>query len=142
MSVPTTTAATASPPRGLNVALWIAQVLLAAAFLMAGSMKLTQPIADLGVKMAWVYAVPAGLVRFIGASELLGGIGVILPALTRIKPGLTSLAAGGLVVVMLLAAAFHVSRGEISMMPPSLVLGALAAFVAWGRYKKVPITHR
>jgi DoxX-like family len=82
------------------------------------------------------------LVRFIGASELLGAIGLVLAAVTRSKPVLTALAAAGLVIVMVLAAGFHVSRGELQMLPPSLVLGAFAAFVAWGRFKKAPIAPR
>jgi uncharacterized membrane protein YphA (DoxX/SURF4 family) len=124
----------------LNIGLWTAQILLAVAFGMAGVMKVATPIAELGVKMAWVTVVPAGLVRFIGASEFLGAVGVLLPAATRIKPGLTALAATGLLLVMVLAAGFHVSRGEWQMLPPSLILGALAAFVAWGRFKASPIT--
>ena len=133
---------TASPSKGLHIALWVVQGLLAAAYLMAGSMKLTQPIADLAVKMNWVNHTPAGLVRFIGAAELTGMLGLILPSVTRIKPVLTPLAAGALVVVMAMAAAFHVYIGEPQMMVPSLVLGALAAFVAWGRFKKAPIQPR
>jgi len=126
----------------VNIALWIAQLLLAAAFGMAGLMKSTQPIATLGQSMGWVNAVPPALVRFIGISELAGAIGVVLPALTRIKPGLTPLAAGGLLLVMLFAAAFHTSRGELSALPINMVLGALAGFVAWGRIKKAPIAPR
>jgi len=83
----------------LNVAVWIVQVLLAVGFGMAGVMKSTAPIADLSAKMPWVSAVPEALVRFIGVSELVGAVGLILPAATRIRPGLTALAAAGLVVV-------------------------------------------
>jgi putative oxidoreductase len=80
------------------------------------------------------------MVRFIGACELAGAVGLILPAATRIRPMLTPLAASGLVVVMLLAMAFHISRGEAAQaLPINLTLGALAAFVAWGRFRKAPI---
>ena len=141
----TTTASThtaSQPRRGLRIALWVAQVLLAVAFGMSGLMKLSTPIADLAAQMAWVGSVPAALVRFIGAAELAGAIGLILPALTRIQPRLTALAAVGLIVVMVLASIVHVSRGEFGMLPVNVVLGALAAFVAWGRSKAAPIAPR
>ena len=124
--------------RGLRIALWVAQVLLAAAFGMSGLMKLSTPIADLAAQMAWVASVPPALVRFIGAAELAGAIGLILPALARIQPRLTTLAAVGLIVVMVLASIVHATRGEFGMLPVNLVLGALAAFVAWGRSKAAP----
>jgi hypothetical protein len=92
--------------------------------------------------MPWTAEVGAGMVRFIGISELLGGLGLVLPSLTRIQPRLTALAALGLVVVMVLAAGFHVTRGEFQHVPMNLVLGGLAAFVAWGRAMKAPISPR
>jgi len=73
------------PSKALHISLWIAQVILAAMFLMAGVMKSTQPIEQLGASMSWVNDFSAGMVRFIGISELLGGIGLLLPALLRIK---------------------------------------------------------
>jgi hypothetical protein len=112
---------------------------LALAFGFAGFMKLTQPIASLAHGMPWTQVVPAALVRFIGASELLGAIGLVLPSITRILPRLSALAGLGLTVVMVLAMAFHVSRGEMYGIPPTLVLGLLSAFVAWGRFRKAPI---
>ncbi|HYC31232.1 MAG TPA: DoxX family protein [Gemmatimonadales bacterium] len=134
--------AAARRSRALHISLWIVQVLLAAAFLMAGTMKLSQPIDALAPQMPWVTAVPAALVRFIGAAELAGALGLLLPSLTRLQPRLTALAALGLVAVMVLASAFHLSRGEGAMVPMNLVLAALAAFVAWGRGKAAPITPR
>lgn len=134
--------ATARPSRTLHIALWVAQVLLAAMFLMSGGMKLSQPISALGAQMPWVTSVPAALVRFIGAAEIAGALGLLLPSLTRIQPRLTAVAALGLVAVMLLASAFHLSRGEGAMVPMNLVLAALAAFVAWGRGKAAPIAPR
>jgi putative oxidoreductase len=86
--------------------------------------------------------VPRWLVRFIGTSELLGALGLILPAAMRIKPVLTGFAALGLLTIMVLAALFHASRGEFGMLRVNSVLGALAAFVAWGRLKKAPIPAR
>jgi putative oxidoreductase len=126
----------------LQWSLWTVQALLALAFVMAGSMKATTPYAELATKMAWVGAVPEGLVRFIGIAELLGGIGLVVPAVTRIRPSLTALAGAGLALVMLLASFFHLSRGEAGAVPVNLVLGGLAAFVAWGRWKKAPIVAR
>lgn len=85
---------------------------------------------------------PIALIRFIGAAEVAGGLGVLLPSALRIRPSLTPLAAWGLVVVMVLAAGFHMSRGEWSSVPTNVVLGALAAFVAWGRTRPAPIAPR
>jgi putative oxidoreductase len=126
----------------LPVALWIAQLVLAAMFGMAGVMKLTAPIAVLAQNMVWPGDVPAALVRVIGASELSGALGLLLPSLTRIKPALTPLAAAGLAVIMLLAAIFHIARGEGQMVPVNVALGAVAAFVAWGRLTRARIAPR
>jgi len=126
----------------LRASLWGAQLLLALVFVLSGSMKSTAPYEELATKMAWVSAVPEGLVRFIGISELLGGIGLVAPAILRIRPGLTALAGAGLALIMLLASLFHLSRGERAAVPINLVLGSLAAFVAWARWKKAPIPRR
>jgi uncharacterized membrane protein YphA (DoxX/SURF4 family) len=129
------------PTKGWNIGLWIGQVLLALPFGLAGVMKTFTPIDELGQKIPWVSELP-NLVRFIGISELLGAIGLILPAATRVRPVLTPLAAVGLAVVMVLAAGFHVLRGELHALPVNVVLGGLAVFVAWGRFRKVPIEPR
>jgi uncharacterized membrane protein YphA (DoxX/SURF4 family) len=122
----------------MNIALWISQVLLAAAFILAGVMKTFRPIDALAPRMSWVAAVPPWLVRFIGAAELLGGIGLLVPALTGIAPWLTPLAAAALALVMLLALVFHVVRGEMNRLASSVVLGILAVFAAYGRFVLVP----
>jgi len=126
----------------LNISLWTVQALLAAMFGMAGISKATRPIAELAPQIPWTAEMSEGLVRFIGVSELAGAVGLLLPALTRVRPGLTPLAAAGLVTVMTLAAAFHATRGELGGIVVNVVLGGLAAFIAWGRYKKVPIEPR
>jgi putative oxidoreductase len=131
----------AAPRKGLHLGLWVAQVLLGLAFTMAGVMKTTQPIAELGKAMPWVNDLP-NLVRFIGLSELLGGIGMILPSATRIQPKLTGFAGVGLVTVMVLAAGFHVMHSEFQALPVNFVLGGLAAFVAWGRLQGAPIAPK
>jgi hypothetical protein len=132
----------ASKGKGMNAALWGAQGLLAALFLAAGLMKTTAPIEQLQANMPWVNGAMGPLVRFIGSTELLGALGLILPAATRIKPWLTPLAALGLATVMVLAAATHTARGEFPMIGINAVLGGLAAFVAWGRTRKAPIAPR
>ena len=130
------------PSKALHLGLWVVQGLLGAMFLAVGAMKATQPIAVLVDTLGWPAAVPAALVRVIGVAELLGALGLILPAATRVKPMLTPLAGVGLAMVMLLATIFHISHGELGALPIPLVLGGLAAFVAWGRAAKAPIAPR
>ncbi|MCP9237111.1 DoxX family protein [Lewinella sp. JB7] len=126
----------------LNIALWAAQILLAGMFILAGAMKSFQPIATLEESLPWVANTPSIVVRFIGISELLGGIGLLLPSILRIRSQLTGYAALGLVLVMLFAFVFHLSRGEYSSLGVNVVTGLLAGFIAWGRLKKVPIHPR
>src|SRR5512132_3186653 len=130
------------PSKALHVGLWVVQGLLGAMFLAVGTMKATQPIAVLADTLGWPAAVPVALVRVIGVAEFLGGLGLILPAATRIKPMLTPLAGVGLATVLLLATMFHISRGELGALPIPLVLEGLAAFVAWGRVATAPIAPR
>lgn len=125
--------------KALNISLWVAQGLLAAMFLMAGAMKSTQPIEQLATSLPWVTQVPSGLVRFIGISELLGAIGLILPSVLRIQPKLTVYAAFGIIAIMLFALIFHITKGEFSVIGINIILGLIAIFVAWGRTKKVPV---
>lgn len=126
----------------MNIATWIIQVLLGVLFLLAGSMKAFTPIAELGAaeNMGWVNAVPAWMVKLAAFSEILGGLGLILPSALRIQPKLTVYAAYGLVLVMVFAAILHISRGEPFI--PNIVLGGLAGFVAWSRTSKVPIAPK
>lgn len=118
----------------MNTALWSVQILLALAFAAAGAMKATQPLDALASKMKWVPDTPPALVRFIGLSELLGAIGLVAPTALGILPVLTPIAALCLVVVMVLAARTHLRLGELPGVGVNLVLGLLAAFVAWGRF--------
>lgn len=128
--------------RGLRVALWIVQVLLAAFFLMAGVTKGIRPLSDITVMIPWVPDVPPALTRFIGWAEIAGGLGLILPAATRIAPWLTPLAAAGLGTIMVLAIGFHLMRGEANVIGTHIIVVALAAFVAWGRWRRAPIAPR
>jgi len=132
---------TQTPNKALNIGLWIVQVLLGLMFLAAGALKASMPIADIAAMegMSWVAETPAALVKFIGISEILGGLGLILPSALRIKPNLTVLAAIGLIIIMVLAAGFHASRGEFPAIGNNVFMLALAAFVAWGRSKKAVI---
>ena len=126
-----------------NIGLWIAQIVLAAVYVMAGFMKLSQPI-DALVASGMTYAgdYPELLTRFIGTMEVLGAIGIILPAATRIMPKLTPLAALGFSVIQILAIGLHSTRGEFQVLPVNLVLLALSLFVLWGRTRKAPIAPR
>ena len=139
-----TTEAFSAPRRNwLNIGLWVAQVLLAIAYLAAGSMKLFTPIDALGAMMAYVPTMPELFIRFVGLMEILGAIGLILPSVTRRLPVLTPVAAFGLAVVQVAAIILHATRGETAMsLPANLVLLALSLFIIWGRTKKAPIAAR
>jgi uncharacterized membrane protein len=122
----------------MGVALWVTQGLLAVAFLMAGATKLAQPKEKLAKNMAWVEDFSQSAVRLIGAVEVLGAIGVVLPALTGILSWLTPLAALGLAVTMVGAILTHLRRGERSALVPPVVLLVPAAFVVYGRFFILP----
>jgi DoxX-like family len=138
----TTTLAPARPATALRIGLWIAQVLLFVAFGGAGLVKLLTPIPQLAAMMPWAGDHSEAFVRMIGLIDLAGGLGILLPALTRIMPRLTVLAALGCVTLQIFAIVFHVSRGEAVVTPLNLVLLALAVFVLWGRSRKAPILPR
>lgn len=124
--------------KALHITLWIAQVLLAIGFGLAGFMKVTAPIEQLEQSgMTFVNDYGAGMVRFIGISEILGALGLILPAALRIKPILTPIAAVGLSIIMILATIYHISNHEPIV--GALVFLALTSFIAWGRFSKAPI---
>ena len=123
----------------MNEILWIVQILLGLAFLMAGAMKATQPRTKLAQNMGWVNDFSDTQVRIIGVLEFLAGVGLILPMLTNILPVLTPLAALGLVLTMIGAIITHIRRGEYPMIAVNLVLLALAAFVAYGRFVALPV---
>ena len=123
----------------MNTAVWIVQVLLALAFFLAGLMKATQPRAKLAERMGWVEGFSPNIVKGIGTLEVLGAIGVILPALTGILPWLTPVAAVGLVLTMIGAILTHIRRREPSMIVVNGVLLAMAVFVAYARFVAVPV---
>jgi uncharacterized membrane protein YphA (DoxX/SURF4 family) len=121
----------------METIVWIAQGLLATAFLAAGSMKLMKSHAQLlemGDNMKWVEDFDPWHIKSIATAEVLGAIGLILPAALDIAPVLTPIAALGLGLTMLGAAATHVRRGELQALPANVVLLALATFVAIERF--------
>ena len=118
----------------MSYALWIVQGLLALLFLFAGGMKLVLPLDQLTGPVP----VPGLFLRFIGVVEVLGGLGLILPGLLGIRPGLTPLAAGGLVIIMIGATVITLVSGPVAPALIPLVVGLLAAFVAYGRWRLAP----
>ena len=122
----------------MTYVLWTVQALLAALFLFAGGMKLVLPLEALKGPIE----VPGWFLRFIGVMEVLGALGLILPGLLRIKPGLTPLAAAGLVIIMIGATALTLAVGQVGPALISLVVGLLAAFVAYGRWRVAPVVDR
>lgn len=120
----------------MNIALWVVQVLLAGMYGMAGGMKTFQPD---GVRknpqMTWAHDKQDGYIRFVGVSELLGALGMILPVLTGILPWLTPLAAVGLSIIQALAIfSVHLPKREYQVIPVNIVLLTLSVFVAYGRF--------
>lgn len=130
---------TKNSSKTMHISLWVAQILLAAMFLMSGFMKASMPIEKLSAMMPWTGGVPSALVRIIAVAELLGSIGLLLPSLLRIKPTLTIWAGLGLATIMLLAIPFHISRAETPMIGMNAMFMLMSLFVAWGRSKKAPI---
>jgi len=112
-------------------ALWIVQGLLAIIFLFSGGTKLVLPLEA----MTGPIPVPGLFLRFIGVAEVLGAIGLILPGVLRIRPGLTPLAAAGLVIIMIGATVLTLAGGAVALALIPLVVGVLAAFVAYGRWR-------
>ena len=126
------------PGKGLTIALWTAQVLLFLLFAGTGVWKLTTPVPALAAKFPWMGEVSPAFLRLTAVFDLLGGIGVLLPTLTRVKPGLTVLAALGCALLQLSAIVFHVARGEAANTPFNFLLVALSVFVLWGRRRPRP----
>ncbi len=138
-----TTAVASSPPSAtLKAGLWVAQTLIALSFGAAGVMKLAMPIAKLAAMLPWTGQVPETFVRALGLIDLLGGAGILLPSLTRIRPRLTLAAAIGCLLLQACAIVFHVARGELANTAPNYVFIALIVFIFWGRRSRAPIAPR
>ena len=118
----------------MNIALWIAQGLLTAMYLMAGIMKTFQTD-KVRTTMTWTQGRSDGFIRFVGIAELLGALGLILPLLTGILPWLTPIAAAGLAIIQLLAIfTEHLPKKEYNIIPMNVVLLGLSIFVGFGRW--------
>ncbi len=127
----------AEPSKALRISLWVVQGLLCVVFVGAGVWKLLTPIPKLAAMIPWAGQVPPAFLHAIGGIDLLGGLGILLPSLTRIKPGLTVLAALGCALLQVSAIVFHISRGEAANTPFNFVLVALSLFVFWGRRRVI-----
>ncbi len=125
----------------MNIALWVLQILMSLWFIGVGIIHFVVP-ESLPAAMSWMYELPTGLHYFSGTAEILGGLGLILPGLTKIQTRLTPLAGAGLVLVMIGAAVWHISRGEISNIIQNLVFAAIFAFIAYGRWRLVPLADK
>jgi uncharacterized membrane protein YphA (DoxX/SURF4 family) len=121
----------------MNIVLWILQVLLGLFFIFAGVMKFVMPVEEMTKQIP--VALPGIFLHFIGVCEILGGLGLILPGLFRIKPGLTPLAAAGLVIIMIGAVVIALVGGAIGPALYPLIIGLLLAFVAFARWRSVPL---
>ena len=133
-----------------NTVLWIVQALLGVTFLLSGASKFAMSADQMieATKASGSVLLPIPFVRFIGACEILGGIGVVVPWLTGIRPRLTPLAAAGLVIIMIGATVLNLMSAIPAVAIATAILGLLAAFVAYGRgsqrqtitSKRVPTT--
>lgn len=122
----------------MNIVLWIIQVLLALLFLFSGVMKLILPIEEMTKQMA----MPGLFLRFLGVAEVLGALGLILPGLFRIKTWLTPLAAVLLMIIVIGATVLTLMIGGGATAVIPLVTALLSAFVAYGRWRLAPLSHR
>lgn len=123
----------------MNIVLWIVAAVLAVAMLGAGGMKLARTRDQLReAGMAYVEDFSPGAIKTIGALEVAGAVGLVVPPLLGIAEWLAPLAALGLLLTMLGAVVVHVRRGETGQLMPPVVLGVLAAVVAWGRFGPYP----
>ncbi|WP_394826046.1 DoxX family protein [Pendulispora albinea] len=132
----------AKPSHSLHLGLWVVQALVSLIFTGTGLWKLFTPIPQLAAAIPWAGQVPEAFLYAIGVIDLCGGVGILLPALTRIKPGLTALAALGCAALQICAIVFHIARGEVARTPFNVVLVGLALFVYWGRRFRAPIAPR
>lgn len=125
----------------MNRVLWVLQVVFGLYFIGVGVTHFVLPDGLPGT-MSWMYELSDSLHVISGTAEILGGLGLILPAVTRIRPELVTWAAYGLVIVMLGAAVWHISRGEATQVVLNLINAAILAFIGYGRQKLHPLEER
>lgn len=118
----------------MNALLWILQGFFGVMFVFAGFMKATQPKEKLAERMKWAKDFSATQVKLIGTTQILGGLGLIIPWASGIEPILTPVAAVGLSLVMLFAAAYHLRHNEYKEIGVNTVIFAVTAFIAYGRF--------
>jgi hypothetical protein len=142
MTTTPTASSGSAPGTPLKIGLWTAQVVVFALFTLFGGMKLFMPVDKLAEMWVWPGQVPSWFLHLTGILDAAGGIGVLLPAITRIQPRLTVYAALGCTLLQIAAIIFHLSRGEAAAVPLNVVLLALSVFILWGRGKQAPIAPR
>jgi len=125
----------------MNILLWVLQIVFGLYFIFVGFMHFTLP-PGLPAMMSWMYDLSPTLHRISGAAEILGGLGLILPAVTRIQTRLVVWAAAGLTLAMVLAAIFHILRVEWPNLVMTLINAVAMAFVAYGRARLAPLKDR
>ncbi|MBT1704237.1 DoxX family protein [Chryseosolibacter indicus] len=129
------------PSQLLNLSLWAAQLILFIGFIWAAYMKLSHP----GDKLAEMWPWTAGqgmLVKVTGILDLLAGFGLVLPALLHIQPNITIYTTYGIILLMITASIFHITRGEASQIGINIFFLILSIFIVWGRTKKAPIAPK
>lgn len=122
-------------PKALIIACWLCQILLAVTLLWASAMKLFKPTGELAQMWPWVADNPA-LTKITGIVDLLGGIGIVLPSILRLKPALTIYTGYGIIALMIAASVFHISRGEAPQIGFNIFVGVVAGFIVWARSRK------
>ncbi|WP_084276368.1 DoxX family protein [Erwinia mallotivora] len=129
------------PHKLMNMLLWGVQLLIFIAFVIFGGMKMLMPVSQLAAMWVWPGQVPVHFLRGMGLIDALGGAGILLPALLKIKPQLSVWAASGCTLLQICAITFHISRGEAAVTPLNFILLALCGFILWGRLRVVPFSR-
>lgn len=123
----------------MQIGIWAAQVLVFTLFTLFGCMKVFMPVEKLAAMWVWPGEVPVWFLHLTGILDIAGGVGILLPSVTKIKPRLAVIAALGCTLLQIAAIIFHVSRGEAAVVWLNTILLALSLFVLWGRGSKAPI---
>ncbi|HYC83864.1 MAG TPA: DoxX family protein [Chryseosolibacter sp.] len=127
--------------RTMNIALWVAQIILAGIFSVVGFIKMSTPMVNLARRVPWIAEFSGTTVFLIGCAETAASLGLILPSMLKFMPKLTVLASYCLCIMMIVAAGFHIAKTAYAVSILNFILAALAYFIAWGRSKKAVIEH-
>lgn len=128
--------------RNQKLSFWVAQTILAGIFFLQGLMKLIIPVEAFAVTHSWIIEAPEWFVKLIGLIEALAGIGLIVPAMLQYRPEWSMRAGYGVLLLLLLAAIFHIIRQEWSNLPTVVLLAAIDIYYLWGRLKIEPIREK